>query len=154
MLKAGEKAIDFKLKDDTGKEISLGNYKGKKIVLYFYPKDNTPGCTIEANGFKDVYDEILDSGGVVVGVSPDGLDSHCRFRDKFELPFHLLSDPDHVLAEAYGAWGEKSMYGKKYMGIIRSTFIIDENQTVSHVFPKVTPKTHAAEILKALGIKS
>jgi len=152
MLKAGDKAVDFKLNDDTGKEISLEHYKGKKIVLYFYPKDNTPGCTIEAKGFKDVYDEILDTGAVVVGVSPDGLDSHCRFRDKFELPFHLLSDPGHVLAEAYGAWGEKSMYGKKYMGIIRSTFIIDENQVLSHAFPKVSPKTHANEILKALRV--
>jgi len=151
MLKTGDKAVDFKLNDDTGKEISLETYKGKKIVLYFYPKDNTPGCTIEAKGFKDVYDEILDTGAVVVGVSPDGLDSHCKFRDKFELPFHLLSDPLHTLADAYGSWGEKSMYGKKYMGIIRSTFIIDENQVISHAFPKVSPKTHADEILKALG---
>ena len=153
MLKPGDKAIDFKLKEASGDEVTLGSYTGKRIVLYFYPKVNTPGCTIEANGFKDVYDEILDAGAVVVGVSPDGLESHCRFRDKYELPFHLVSDPDHTLAEAYGAWGEKSMYGKKYMGIIRSTFIIDENQVISHAFPKVSPKTHADQILKELGIK-
>lgn len=151
MLKVNDKAIDFKLNDAEGNEVSLGNFKGKKVVLYFYPKDNTPGCTIEAKGFRDVYDEILETGAVVVGVSPDGQDSHCKFRDKFELPFHLISDPEHTLAEAYGAWGEKSMYGKKYMGILRSTFVIDENQNISHVFPKVSPKTHADEILKALG---
>lgn len=150
MLKVNDKAIDFNLNDAEGNEVSLSSFKGKKIVLYFYPKDNTPGCTIEAKGFKDVYDEILDKGAVVVGVSPDGQASHCRFRDKFELPFHLVSDPEHTLAEAYGSWGEKSMYGKKYMGIIRSTFIINEDQTISHVFPKVSPKTHADEILKAL----
>lgn len=151
MLNINDKAIDFKLNDADGKEVSLSSFSGKRIVLYFYPKDNTPGCTIEANGFKDVYDEILETGTVVVGVSPDGQDSHCRFRDKFELPFYLLSDTDHIVAEEYGAWGEKSMYGKKYMGILRSTFIIDEDQTIRHVFPKVSPKTHADEILKALA---
>ena len=151
MLKVNDKAIDFKLNDAEGNEVSLESFKGKKIVLYFYPKDNTTGCTIEAKGFKDVYDEILETGAVVVGVSPDGQASHCSFRDKYELPFHLLSDPEHTLAEAYGSWGEKKMYGKTYMGIIRSTFIIDENQVISHVFPKVSPKTHAEEILKALA---
>jgi len=151
MLKVKEKAINFKLKDADGNEVTFETFKGKKVVLYFYPKDNTSGCTIEANGFKDVYDDILETGSVVVGVSPDGQESHCSFRDKFNLPFHLLSDTDHSVAEAYGAWGEKSMYGKKYMGILRSTFIIDENQMITHVFPKVTPKTHAEEILKAIG---
>lgn len=151
MLKVNDKAINFKLNDADGNEVTLESYKGKRIVLYFYPKDNTPGCTIEATGFRDVYDDILDTGTVVVGVSPDGLASHCRFRDKYELPFHLVSDPEHTLAEAYGAWGEKKMYGKTYMGIIRSTFIINENQVISHVFPKVSPKTHADEILKALA---
>lgn len=151
MLNINEKAVNFKLNDANGKETSLNSFDGKKIVLYFYPKDNTSGCTIEANGFKDVYDEILDTGAVVVGVSPDGKESHCRFRDKFELPFYLLSDIDHKVSEAYGAWGEKSMYGKKYMGIIRSTFIINENKVITHVFPKVSPKNHAEEILKALA---
>ena len=151
MIDINDKAINFKLNDTDGKEISLDSFKRKRIVLYFYPKDNTPGCTIEANGFKDVYDAILETESVVVGISPDGKDSHCRFRDEFGLPFYLLSDIDHKGAEAYGAWGEKSMYGKKYMGIIRSTFIINEKQVISHVFPKVSPKTHADEILKVLG---
>ncbi len=150
MLKAKDRAINFILNDADGNEVSLDSFKGKKVVLYFYPKDNTPGCTIEANGFKDVYDKILDTGAVVVGVSPDGKDSHCKFRDRFSLPFHLVSDIDHSVAEAYGAWGEKSMFGKKYMGIIRSTFIIDRNKVITHAFPKVSPKTHAKEILEAL----
>jgi len=151
MLKATDKALNFRLNDADGNEVSLDSFTGKRIVLYFYPKDDTPGCTIEANGFKDGYDEILETGSVVVGVSPDGQDSHCKFRDKFELPFHLLSDTDHSVAEAYGAWGEKNLNGKKHMGILRSTFIIDENQEITHVFPKVSPKIHAEEILRALG---
>lgn len=150
MLEKGNKAIAIKLKNHEGKEISLKDFKGKKIVLYFYPKDNTSGCTIEAEGFRDVYDDILEKDAVVLGVSPDAQKSHKNFKNKYNLPFHLLSDEDHSTAEAYGAWGEKKMYGKTYMGIIRSTFIIDESGTVSHVFPKVSPKKHAAEILIAL----
>ena len=150
MLEIGNKAIAIKLKNHEGKVISLEDFKGKKIVLYFYPKDNTSGCTIEAEGFRDVYDDILEKGAVVLGVSPDAQKSHENFKTKYNLPFHMLSDEDHSTAEAYGAWGEKKMYGKTYMGIIRSTFIIDESGTVSHVFPKVSPQKHAAEILKAL----
>jgi len=150
MLKKGNKAIAFELKDHDGKPVRLEDFRGKKVVLYFYPKDNTPGCTIEAEGFRDVYDEILEKGAVVLGVSPDAQKSHENFRNKFNLPFHLLSDEDHNIAEAYGAWGEKKMYGKSYMGIVRSTFIIDESGTISHVFPKVSPNEHAQEILKAL----
>ena len=150
MLEVGNKAVDFKLNNHEGKPVSLGDFKGKKIVLYFYPKDNTSGCTIEAEGFRDVYDDILEKGAVVLGVSPDAQKSHENFRTKYNLPFHLLSDEDHAVAEAYGSWGEKKMYGKSYMGIIRSTFIIDEKGKLTHVFPKVSPKNHAEEILKAL----
>ncbi|MBN1623078.1 MAG: thioredoxin-dependent thiol peroxidase [Clostridia bacterium] len=152
MIAKGKKAIDFKLKNHEGKTVGLEEFKGKKVVLYFYPKDNTSGCTIEAEGFRDVYDEILAKGAVVLGVSPDAQKSHEDFREKFNLPFHLLSDEDHSVAEAYGAWGEKKMYGKAYMGILRSTFIIDEKGVVTHVFPKVSPKDHAKEILEALEV--
>ncbi len=150
MLKAGEKAVDFVFKTDEYKEVSLSDFKGKKIVLYFYPKDDTPGCTKEACGFRDVYDYILEAGAVVVGISPDGEKSHDKFRNKYNLPFYLLSDEEHRIAEAYGAWGEKKMYGKTYMGIIRSTFIIDEEMVVSKVFPKVSPEGHAEEVLEFL----
>lgn len=150
MLKAGDKAINFILKNENGEKVSLEDFKEKKIVLYFYPKDNTPGCTIEAKGFRDIYDEILETGTVVIGISPDGQKSHDKFKDKFKLPFHLLSDEKHVAAEAYGAWGEKNLCGKKYKGILRSTFIIDENQKILKVFPKVNPKNHANEIMAVL----
>lgn len=150
MLKVGDKAIEFKAKSAEGKEISLSDFKGKKVVLYFYPKDNTPGCTTEACGFRDVYDYILEAGAVVIGVSPDNEASHVKFRDKFGLPFYLLSDEDHKIAEMYGAWGEKKLYGKTYMGIIRSTFIINEDMVIQKVFPKVSPEGHAEEILDLL----
>lgn len=150
MLKVGDKAIEFKAKSAEGKEISLSDFKGKKVVLYFYPKDNTPGCTTEACGFRDVYDYILEAGAVVIGVSPDNEASHVKFRDKFGLPFYLLSDEDHKIAEMYGAWGEKKSYGKTYMGIIRSTFIINEDMVIQKVFPKVSPEGHAEEILDLL----
>lgn len=150
MLKAGDKAINFILKNEKGEKVSLEDFKGKKVVLYFYPKDSTPGCTIEAKGFRDIYDEILETGAVVIGISPDGQKSHDKFKGKFKLPFHLLSDEDHVVAEAYGAWGEKNLYGKKYKGMLRSTFIIDENQKILKVFPKVNPKNHANEIIAVL----
>ncbi len=150
MLNAGEKAVDFTLKDNNGKATSLSDFIGKKIVLYFYPKDDTPGCTKEACSFRDVYDEILEAGGVVLGVSPDGQASHSSFKEKFGLPFHLLSDEDHKVAEAYGAWGEKTMYGKTYMGVLRSTFIIGEDLIIKKVFPKVSPEGHGEEILQAL----
>ncbi len=150
MLDKGKKAIGFKLNNHEGKPVNLADFHGKKVVLYFYPKDNTSGCTIEAEGFRDVYDEILEKGAVVLGVSPDAQKSHEDFRSKYNLPFHLLSDEDHKVSEAYGAWGEKKMYGKSYMGILRSTFIIDGSGTITHVFPKVSPKDHAREILEAL----
>lgn len=153
MLKQGDKAIEFSLKSYDGKDISLSDFRGKKIVLYFYPKDNTPGCTKEACGFRDVYDYILAAGAVVIGISPDSQASHEKFINKFSLPFYLLSDEDHKIAEAYGAWGEKKSYGKTYMGIIRSTFIINENLVIEKVFPKVSPEHHAEEILNLLNNK-
>ncbi len=150
MLNAGDKAIDFKLNSIDNKEISLSDFKGKKIVLYFYPKDDTPGCTKEACGFRDAYDYILEAGAVVIGVSPDAESSHEKFRNKYNLPFYLLSDTEHKVSEMYGAWGEKKNYGKTYMGVIRSTFIIDEEMTIKKVFPKVSPEGHAEEVLDFL----
>ncbi|MDP4180616.1 MAG: thioredoxin-dependent thiol peroxidase [Bacillota bacterium] len=150
MVEIGQKVADFRLKDEEGKEISLYNFKGKKVVIYFYPKDNTPGCTKEACSFRDVYDDIVDAGAVVMGISPDGQTPHKKFKEKFNLPFYLLCDEDHSIAESFGAWGEKKMYGKSYMGIIRSTFILDENMTVLKTYPKVLPEGHGEEILNAL----
>ena len=150
MLNVNDKAPQFTLKNQDGKDVSLFDFKGSKVVLYFYPKDDTPGCTTEACGLRDVYDDILALGAVVLGVSADDESSHTKFRNKYNLPFHLLADTEKEVLNAYGAWGEKSMYGKKYMGVIRSTYIIDENGVISHVWPKVTPKNHADEVLEAL----
>lgn len=152
MLSIGDRAPDFKINDDKGNPIALSDFKGKKVVLYFYPKDNTPGCTTEACGLRDVYDEILDLGAVVLGVSKDSESSHTKFKEKFNLPFHLLADVDNEIIEPYGAWGEKKMYGKSYMGINRITYIIDENGKITHVWPKVKPADHAAEVLEALKV--
>lgn len=140
MLEEGAIAPDFTLEADGGREVSLSHYRGKKVVLYFYPKDNTPGCTTEACNFRDGYSQIIAAGAVVLGVSPDSVKSHAKFKLKLDLPFALLSDPDHKVAEMYGAWGEKKMYGRAYMGIIRSTFIIDEAGQIIKVFPKVRVK--------------
>jgi peroxiredoxin Q/BCP len=146
-LKEGEKAPSFKCKNENGQEISLANYKGKKLVLYFYPKDSTPGCTSEACDLRDNYKLFQKKGYDVLGVSPDSEKSHLKFIEKYELPFSLLADENHSVAEAYGAWGEKSMYGKKYMGILRSTFIIDENGKIEKVIEKVDTKAHTSQIL-------
>jgi peroxiredoxin Q/BCP len=150
MLKAGDKAPAFSLPADSGETISLKDLKGKPVVLYFYPKDDTSGCTVEACEFRDSWRDVKQSGAVVLGVSPDGVTSHQKFKAKFSLPFPLLADEDHAVAEAYGAWGEKSMYGRKYQGILRSTFLIRDGRIV-RVFPKVKPKGHAAEVLAALN---
>jgi thioredoxin-dependent peroxiredoxin len=150
MLKEKDKAIEFSLPDSNGNLVSLSNFINKKIVLYFYPKDDTPGCNMEACSFRDVYDDILETGAVVIGVSPDDGAAHEKFRNKFNLPFYLLSDTDHKVAEQYGAWGEKKTLGIKSIGIIRSTFIIDEAGTTVKVFPKVSPEGHGEEILKIL----
>jgi peroxiredoxin Q/BCP len=150
MLKEGDKAPAFTLKNEEDKDISLADFIGKKTVVYFYPKDDTPGCTKEACGFRDVYDQILAKGGVVLGISADSVKSHAKFKTKFDLPFHLLSDPDKKVIQGFGAWGIKKMYGKEYEGIIRSTFVLDGDGTVIKAFPKVKPAEHAAEILGLL----
>ncbi len=151
MLKAGDKAADFSLPASTGETISLKDYLGKKrVVLYFYPKDNTSGCTKEACSFRDNLPSIQDKDTVVLGVSPDSLKSHDKFIEKHDLNFPLLSDEDHKVAEAYGAWGEKSMYGKKYMGIIRKTFVIGKDGKLEQVFDKVKAAGHGEEILNLL----
>jgi peroxiredoxin Q/BCP len=150
MLKAGSKAPPFSLGADDGGTVRLADLRGRTVVLYFYPKDDTPGCTKEACSFRDAWTDVQETGAVVFGVSPDDAASHQRFRAKFRLPFALLSDPDHAVAEAYGAWGEKSMYGKQYQGILRTTFVIDGTGTVRRVFEKVKPEGHAEEVLAAV----
>ncbi len=147
MLKEGDKAPDFELEADDGRSISLSDFKGRRVILYFYPKDNTPGCTKEACGFRDNLEKLEDQNAVVLGVSPDGVASHVKFRDKYDLNFPLLSDPDHVVAGAYGAWGKKKMYGKEYEGILRSTFVIDPDGRIEKVYAKVKPAEHAGQVL-------
>jgi peroxiredoxin Q/BCP len=151
MLQEGMMAPDFALTADGDREVALSDFRGQRVVLYFYPKDDTPGCTTEACNFRDDYSEVMAAGAVVLGVSPDSVKSHDKFKLKYELPFALLSDPDHQVAEMYGAWGEKKMYGRTYMGIIRSTFVIDEEGKIVKVFPKVRPKNHSQEVLAALA---
>lgn len=152
MLKQGDIAADFLLNDSDGNPVSLSQFKGKKVVIYFYPRDNTPGCTREACSFRDVYDLILAEGAVVLGISKDSEESHQKFSKRNGLPFYLLSDVDHKAAEAYGVWGEKKLYGKVYVGMIRSTFIIDEQGIILKVFPKVKTENHGQEVLDALKL--
>jgi len=150
-LKVGQKAPDFTVMDDKGEKVKLADLKGKKVVLYFYPKDDTPGCTKEACAFRDGIDKIKKRGAVVLGVSADSVESHKKFKSKFDLNFPLLADSDKKMVEAYGVWKEKSMYGKKYMGIERTTFVIDENGKIAHIFPKVKVDQHYDEVLEALN---
>ena len=145
-LKAGDKAPAFSLKSTDGSTVKLADFKGKKLVLYFYPRDMTPGCTKEACGFRDDYSVLKRRGVEVVGVSADSQASHQKFTDAYSLPFPLLSDPDHAVMEKYGAWGEKTMYGKKIIGVIRSTFIIDESGKIAHIFRKVKTDTHSQDV--------
>lgn len=152
MLNPGDKAPAFSLPSDEGGTVRLADLKGRKVVLYFYPKDDTSGCTTEACEFRDSWAAVKATGAVLLGVSPDGIASHEKFRKKYRLPFPLLADEDHAVAEKYGAWGEKSMYGRKYHGILRSTFVIDEAGRLMKVFSKVKPKGHAAEVLEALKL--
>jgi thioredoxin-dependent peroxiredoxin len=150
MVSEGTAAPDFELTTDRGEQVKLSDYRGKPVVLYFYPKDDTPGCTTQACAIRDEFDDFLERGAVVLGVSPDDEASHVRFKNKYGLPFTLLADPDHAVAEQYGAWGEKKNYGKTYFGIIRSTFVIAPDGTVAKAFPRVDPKTHAEKVLAAL----
>lgn len=150
MLEPGAPAPPFTLAADDGTTVSLKELKGKPVVLYFYPKDDTPGCTTEACEFRDSWAAVQKTGAAVLGVSPDPVASHRKFREKYYLPFRLLADPDHAVAEAYGAWGEKRMYGRSYRGILRTTFVIDGRGRIARVFEKVKPKGHAAEVLAAL----
>lgn len=148
-LSIGDKAPDFKGKDQDGNTLSLEQFKGKKLVLYFYPKDNTPGCTAEACNIRDNYQEFLKKGYAVVGVSADSEKSHHNFISKYDLPFPLLSDPEKEVIKSYGAWGEKSMYGKKYEGILRMTFIISEEGFVEKIIEDVKTKDHSRQIFEA-----
>ena len=150
MLEAGMKAPDFTLSDKDGKSVSLSDFKGRKAVLYFYPKDNTPGCTRQACAFAASYDAFKELGVQVIGVSRDSVASHVKFAEKHGLPFILLSDPELSAIQAYGVWQEKKNYGKVSMGVIRTTFIIDENGNIEKVMKKVKPDTNAAEILEYL----
>ena len=149
-LKVGDLAPDFELPSDTGEPVRLSDLRGRRVVLYFYPKDDTSGCTTQACGFRDAYPEIEEANAVVLGVSPDGVKSHQKFKSKHNLPFTLLVDEDHAVAEAYGVWGEKSMYGKKYMGINRSHFVIDEEGRLVDVQVKVSPKDSVQRAVEAI----
>ena len=151
MLEVGMKAPDFTLLDKRGNSISLSDFLGKKVVLYFYPKDSTPGCTRQACAFAQNHSNFEDKNVVVIGVSKDSVASHLKFAEKYELPFVLLSDPELVAIQAYGVWQEKKLYGKVSMGVVRSTYLIDEQGVIEKVMPKVKPDTNAAEILSYLN---
>jgi len=150
MIQAGKKAPAFTLASDAGEKVRLSDLKGKNVVLYFYPRDDTPGCTKEACAFRDARAQLTKAGAVVLGVSPDPVERHQKFKQKYDLNFPLLADPDHAVAEKYGAWGEKTLYGKKSMGIIRSTFLIDRLGVVRKVWPKVKVDGHDEKVLAAL----
>jgi len=150
VVEEGKPAPDFELASDSGDTVKLSDLRGKQVVLYFYPKDDTPGCTTQACGIRDAYGEFERAGAVVLGVSPDDERSHVKFKEKYELPFALLADVDHSVSEDYGVWGEKSFAGKKYTGVNRSTFVIAEDGTVKRVMHKVKPDRHADDVLETL----
>ncbi len=150
MIEPGKPAPDFSLADQNGKKVTLSKLKGSPVVLYFYPKDDTPGCTKEACGFRDATADYKRKGAIILGVSPDSSESHAKFAKKFELPFPLLADTDHKVCEAYGVWKEKSMYGKKFMGLERTTFLIDRKGIVQKVFPRVKVDGHVTAVLQAV----
>lgn len=150
-LSEGDNAPAFKAKDQNGKAVSLADFKGKKVILYFYPEDDTPTCTVEACNLRDNFKPLQQNGLVVLGVSPDDEKKHKKFEEKYQLPFTLLADPDKKIIDKYGVWGEKNMYGRKYMGLLRTTFLIDEKGKIIKIFKKPKSKIHSEEILKALG---
>ena len=151
MLAVGTKAPEFTLTDQEGKQISLSDFLGKKVVLYFYPKDNTPGCTRQACAFAGAYEQFVQKDIAVIGISKDSVTSHVKFAEKYRLPFTLLSDPELEVIKAYGVWQEKKLYGKLGFGVMRATYIIDEQGMITHVMPKVKPDTNASEILEILA---
>lgn len=150
MLEVGMKAPNFTLKDKDGRDVSLSDFLGKKVVVYFYPKDNTPGCTRQACAFAGAYKQFAEKNVEVIGISKDSVASHVKFAEKFSLPFILLSDPELEAIKAYGVWQEKKLYGKVSMGVVRSTFIVDEKGNIEHVMPKAKPDTNAKEIIDLL----
>jgi peroxiredoxin Q/BCP len=151
ILKEKTKAPDFSLVDEKGNTVSLADFKGKPVVLYFYPKDDTPGCTTEACSFRDDYSQYKEAGAVILGVSPDSEKSHAKFASKHQLPFTLLVDEDHKICEAYGVWGRKKFMGREYDGVFRTTFLIDKKGNIAKVFEGVKPAVHSEEVLQALA---
>jgi thioredoxin-dependent peroxiredoxin len=151
MIQEHKPAPDFEVQTDTGATLKLSSLRGKNVVLYFYPKDDTPGCTIEACELRDAFPRFTKSSAVILGVSPDGVESHQKFKKKFDLPFTLLADTEHKIAESYGVWVEKNNYGKKSMGVQRATFVIDKKGEVAKIFPKVKPQGHANEVEAAIA---
>jgi peroxiredoxin Q/BCP len=151
VVEEGQEAPDFELASDAGERVRLSQFRGQPVVLYFYPKDDTPGCTAQACGIRDSYGDFEQRDAVVLGVSPDEESSHVKFKQKYALPFTLLADPDHEVAEQYGVWGERKYMGKTYMGVERSTFLIDEDGRIAKVMRRVKPDTHAERVLEALA---
>ncbi len=151
MLETGQKAVDFTLKDQNDNEVRLSDFLGKKVVLYFYPKDMTPGCSAQAKGFAELFNEFSQKGAVIIGISKDTVKSHKKFEEKYSLPFLLLSDPEHTVMESYGVWQEKKLYGKVSMGTVRTTYIIDENGIVEKVFTKVKAAQNPKDMLDELA---
>jgi peroxiredoxin Q/BCP len=151
VVSEGKPAPEFTLEDDAGETVSLSDFRGKPVVLYFYPKDDTPGCTAQACGIRDAYGEFEQAGAVVLGVSPDRVSKHVKFKEKYDLPFTLLADPEHEVAERYGVWGEKKYMGRSYMGVSRTTFVIAPDGTVAEVIENVKPDSHADDVLASLA---
>lgn len=151
MVEEGQEAPDFELTSDAGERVRLSQFRGRPVVLYFYPKDDTPGCTAQACGIRDSYDDFEQQGAVVLGVSPDEESSHVKFKQKYGLPFTLLADPEHEVADQYGVWGERKYMGKTYWGVERSTFLIDDEGRIAKVMRRVKPDTHAEQVLAALA---
>lgn len=151
MIEQGQEAPGFELTSDTGERVRLSQFRGKPVVLYFYPKDDTPGCTAQACGIRDTYEDFEQQGAVVLGVSPDDESSHVKFKQKYGLPYTLLADPDHEVADKYGVWGERKYMGKTYWGVERSTFLIDDEGRIAKIMRRVKPDTHAEQVLAALA---